>query len=890
MAIELEKSYNPKNFEDKWRKFWDDNKFWHPEIDKSQDPYVIMIPPPNVTGILHMGHALNNTIIDTLTRWKRMQGFNTLYLPGTDHAGIATQKKVEERLAKNGLKRTEMSRKDFITKVWEWKEEHGSIILNQLAKLGCATDKDRERFTLDEGLSKAVREIFVKLYEDGLVYKDNYIVNYDPGLQTVISNEEVIYEERKDKLYYIKYPIKDSNDYLTIATVRPETMLGDTAVAVHPEDERYKKYIGKIAILPIMEREIPIISDKYVETEFGTGALKITPGHDPNDFEIGIRHKLDVISVIDKDMNMNNNCPDRYIGLDRFEARDEIIKELKDKDLFIREEDYLHKVSIGDRSGVMVEPLILEQWFVNMKPLAEKAIEIVENDTITLTPDKWKKVYLHWMNNIRPWPISRQLWWGHRIPVWICNDCGKYTVTREDPTECTHCNSNNIHQETDVLDTWFSSWLWPFSTLGWPDKTDDLDYFYPTDVLSTAPEILFFWVARMIMAGLYALDEIPFKRVYFHSTVLDEIGRKQSKSLNNSLDPLEVIKYFGADALRFTILSLAPIGQNIKVGLDTKTDETIKRSKFSEIGSKFCNKLWNASRFFLLNLDEKYVSSIDNVKLDEIDKWILSELNETIKTVNNSLDAFRFNDVANTLYHFVWDNYCDWYLELSKVRLYGDNEESKKTATTVLLHVLEQTLKLLHPLMPFITEEIYQKLPNHDISIMISKYPEFNSNLIDEEAEKDFALIQEMVYNIRNIRGETRIPIEKKIDVIFKIENEKSQNILNKFSNYIKPLAKVSKLTFGKDKERPEKSAYAVGSGYEIYIPLSGILDIDNEIQRIQKEINKAENELERVNNKLNNDKFINNAPEEVVEKEKGKRNEFQNSIEKLKHNLELIS
>jgi valyl-tRNA synthetase len=494
------------------------------------------------------------------------------------------------------------------------------------------------------------------------------------------------------------------------------------------------------------------------------------------------------------------------------------------------------------------------------------------------------------MNNIRPWPISRQLWWGHRIPVWICKDCDKYTVTREDPTECSHCKSENIYQETDVLDTWFSSWLWPFSTLGWPDKTKDLDYFYPTDVLSTAPEILFFWVARMIMAGLYALDKIPFKRVYFHSTVLDEIGRKQSKSLNNSLDPLEVIKYFGADALRFTILSLAPIGQNIKVGLDTKSDETIKKSKFSEIGSKFCNKLWNASRFFLLNLDEKYVSTIKNVNLDEIDRWILSELNETIKIVNKSLDSFRFNDVANTLYHFVWDNYCDWYLELSKVRLYGEEEEAKKTATTVLLHVLEQTLKLLHPLMPFITEEIYQKLPNHDESIMISKYPEFDPNLLDKEAEKDFELIQEMVYNIRNIRGEARIPIEKKINVIFKTENEKSEKILSKFSDYIKPLAKVSELSFGSDKKRPEKSAYAVGNGYEIYIPLSGILDIDKEKQRILKEISKAENELKRVNNKLSNDKFINNAPAEVVDKEKNKQEEYQNSIEKLKHNLDLIS
>ncbi len=890
MAIELEKSYNPKNFEEKWRKFWDENKFWHPEIDKSKKPYVIMIPPPNITGILHMGHALNNSIIDALTRWKRMQGYNTLYLPGTDHAGIATQKKVEERLAKQGKKRIQMTRKDFVDKVWEWKEEHGSIILKQLDKLGCATDKDRERFTLDKGLSKAVREIFVKLYEDGLVYKDKYIVNYDPGLHTVISNEEVVYEERKDKLYYIKYPIKGSDKHLTIATVRPETMLGDTAVAVHPEDERYKDFIGKIVILPIANREIPIIADSYVEKEFGTGALKITPGHDPNDYEIGLRHNLEIISVIGKDMLMNEMCPERFRGLDRFEARKKIMEELREHNLIEKEEDYVHKVSIGDRSGEMIEPLVSIQWFVDMESLAKRAIKVVEDGEVVMIPDKWRKVYLHWMNNIKPWPISRQLWWGHRIPVWTCSACGKYTVTREDPDKCIHCGSKDIAQEEDVLDTWFSSWLWPFSTLGWPEKTEDLEYFYPGDVLSTAPEILFFWVARMIMAGLYVMNDIPFKRVYLHSTVLDELGRKQSKSLNNSLDPLKVIDVFGADALRFTILSLAPIGQNIKVSLDTSSEETIKKSKFSEIGSKFCNKLWNASRFFLLNLDEKYISGIDNVQLTTIDKWILSRLNDTIKSVNQNLDAFRFNDVANSLYHFVWDDYCDWYLELSKVRLYGQDEEGKKTATTVLLYVLEQSLKMLHPMMPFITEEIYQKLPKHDKSIMISKFPEYCEKHFFEEAENEFSLIKDMVYNVRNIRGEMRIPIEKRVDAIFKIENNTTEKIISEYEDYIKSLAKISNLSAGKDKIRPEKSAFAVGNGYEIYIPLSGLIDIDAEIQRLNKEIAKHENELKRINGKLTNEEFVKNAPEDIVEKEKAKKEEFELSINKLRNNIKLIS
>ncbi len=873
----LDKTYNPKDFENKWFDYWTEKNYFHSTVDKTKIPYTIVIPPPNVTSVLHMGHGLNNTIQDILIRWKRMQGLNALWIPGTDHAGIATQNVVERQLAKEGKSRHDLGREAFIERVWEWKHKHSHAIIDQLKKIGSSCDFKRERFTMDEGLSKAVREVFVKLYEDGLIYKGKYIINWCPRCTTALADDEVDYEELDGAFYHIKYPFAEGDGYIEIATTRPETMLGDTAVAVNPKDETKTHLIGKFVILPLVDKKIPVIADEYVDMEFGTGVVKITPAHDPNDFQVGLRHNLERVKIFNDDGTISKNAPAKYIGMDRFECRKALVKDLKDRDLFIKSEPHKHSVGHCYRCKSVVEPYLSEQWFVKMKPLAEKAIKVVEDGTIEMYPKKWKKTYLHWMYNVRDWCISRQIWWGHRIPVWYCKDCGEVLVSREDITKCSKCGSQNIEQDKDVLDTWFSSWLWPFSTMGWPEKTEDLAYFYPTNVLSTAPEILFFWVARMIMAGLYFMDKIPFSQVYLHATVLDEVGRKMSKSLGNGIDPLEVVKEYGADSLRFSVISLAPIGQNVLLSMD----------KF-KIGSKFANKIWNASRYILMNFDPKFLKNISEVELDLPEKWIISRLNKTIKTVNEGLEKFYFNEVALTIYDFLWHDFCDWFVELSKIKIYSDNLKDKETAFTTLIYVLENSLRLLHPLMPFITEEIWQKLEGTQESITIAEYPSYDASKVDEETEKQMQYIMDISYSIRNIRGEMNIPPHKEIPVIIKSQEQK--DFLNEYKHYFQSLCKVGNIKIYKNPKKPEKSAFAVGTGYEVFVPLADLIDLDKEKSRLEKELAKLEAEIEKTKKKLANKNFLEKAKPEVVEKERNKFEEYNNSIIKLKSNIEMLS
>lgn len=867
---ELDKKYNPKTLEDKWFSYWENNQFFKASVDPKKKPFTVMIPPPNVTSILHMGHGLNNTIQDVIVRYKRMDGFNALWIAGTDHAGIATQNVVEKMLAKEGKKRQDLGREKFLEKVWEWKNKYGDAIINQLKKIGCSCDWDRTRFTMDEGLSKAVREAFVRLYEDGLVYKGEYIINWCPRCTTALSDEEVEHKEENGHLYHIKYYIKGSNDFLTVATVRPETLLGDTAVAVHPDDERYQKYIGKMVILPILEKEIPVIADPYVEKEFGTGVLKVTPAHDTNDFELGLKHKLPIINILTPEGKMNHLAGE-YQGLDRFACRKKIVEDLKEKDLLVKEEPYLKSVGRCYRCDCVVEPYVSSQWFVKMKPLAEKAIMVVEKDEVTLMPDMWKKVYLNWMNNIRDWCISRQIWWGHRIPAWYCKDCNEITVSKETPTQCVKCGSKHIEQETDVLDTWFSSWLWPISTLGWPEKTQDLEYFYPTQFLSTAPEILFFWVARMIMSGLYFENKVPFKDVYLHSTVCDTHGKKMSKSLGNGIDPLEIVDQYGADSLRFTILYLAPVGQRIRLA----------KNSF-EIGFRFCNKLWNSARFIFMNLEGTEVKNIQSIQLDDWDKWILASLNETTAKMRKYMDSYRFNEMADTLYHFIWGDFCDWYVEVSKIKIYSKNHEEKTAAISVLTHVLERSLRLLHPIMPFITEEIWQKIPGRTgKTIMKADYPK-PEGFDFSESNKAIESIKEVIYHIRNIRGDLAIAPEKKVSAILSTADKAKEKTFSTYLESIKTLSKAEFIDLIQVHSKPDKTISAVGTGFEVFVKLDGVLDFDKELERIEKEMAKLEKELSFIQGKLSNPEFVDKAPEAVVTKEKERQKEFLQKMEKL--------
>jgi len=905
----LDKVYNPSQVENKWYTYWMKNRLFHADPNTKNKPYTIMIPPPNVTGMLTMGHILNNTVQDLLIRWKKMEGFETLWMPGTDHAGIATQNKVEAALREEGMSRYDLGREKLIERVWQWKEKFGGIILKQLRKLGAACDWERERFTMDTGLSNAVKEVFIRLYEKGLIYRGRRLINWCPRCHTALADEEAPSRDINGKFWHIKYPIQDSGKFIVVSTTRPETMLGDTAVAVHPDDERYQALIGKTVMLPLMNRRIPIVADEHADPEKGSGAVKITPAHDFDDFEVGERHRLEQIQVMDEAGVMNDQAGP-YKGLDRFDARKKILVDLEKSGFLAGDEPRLTPVPHCYRCDTVVEPYLSDQWFVKMKPLAEPAIRAVKTGKIKFYPKHWEDTYFHWMENIRDWCVSRQIWWGHRIPVWTCAN-GHLHVSREAPAVCSECGDKNLTQDPDVLDTWFSSWLWPFSTLGWPETTPELKAFFPTNTLATGPDIIFFWVARMIMASLEFTGEVPFTDVYFNGMIRDLSGRKMSKSLGNSPDPLwliqgadtETVKAFaknnpsykqgvppyGADAVRLTMVYLTPLGG------DVHFDHTLV-----EMGQKFCNKLWNASRFVLMNLNDEddKLPSVHDLKSDSMDiadQWILSRLQKTIQQVRQGLEQFRFNDAAHNIHGFVWGEFCDWYLELIKPRLYDqDHSEARTVAQTVVLHGLEQILRLLHPFIPFITEEIWQALPlfrNFDQikTIMTQAYPVFESGLINEEAEASMTILQQIIIAVRNIRGEMNVPQDKKANLIIRGNTEALKRI-HQYSIYIRRLAHVDQLETGKNLQRPESSAAAVVQNMELFIPLGGLIDIAKERDRIQKEILRLEGLLKGISAKLKNKNFINRAPEAVVEREKQKENDTRDKVEKLKSNLAVLN
>ncbi len=875
----LPKSYDPKNVEEKWYKFWEENGLFKPDINSKKEPFCVVIPPPNVTGFLHMGHALNNIIQDIVCRYKRMKGFNVLWQPGTDHAGIATQNVVEKELAKEGVSRHEIGRERFIELVWEWKEKYGNIIINQLKRLGCSCDWSRTRFTMDEGLSKAVKEVFVSLYEEGLIYKDDYIINWCPRCHTALADIEVEHEEKDSFLYHIRYPFKDQEGYLIVATTRPETLLGDTAVAVNPKDKRYKEHIGKTVLLPILRRPIPVIADDYVDMEFGTGALKITPAHDLNDFEIGNRHSLERIKVIDENGKMSD-LAGPYEGMDRFECRKKIIEDLEKEGLLEKIEPY--KTAIGHcyRCKTVIEPLLSKQWFVKTNPLAKPAIEAVKEHRTKIFPSNWEAVYFEWMNNIRDWCISRQIWWGHRIPAWYCKNCGHINVSKEEIKVCLKCGSKELYQDEDVLDTWFSSALWPFSTLGWPEKTKELELFYPTSLLVTGFDILFFWVARMMMMGLHFMGDVPFRDVYIHALVRDAEGKKMSKSKGNVIDPLDVMNKFGTDAFRFTLAALAAQGRDIKL-----SEEKI-------IGYRhFVNKLWNASRFVLMNLkDETDILDIEINKEDLSieDKWIITRLSEVVKDVSEAIETYRFNEAAGVCYQFVWHEFCDWYVEMSKWYLYGDDENKKRSTLITLLNVLSTILKLLHPFMPFVTEEIWQRLPGKRESIMISQFPEPEDFFKDEQALEKIGLVMEVITAIRNVRGELRIPPSKRVNVTIDAPEQKIA-LLEEYIHHIKELAKAEDIKIGYGMEKPDFCATSIVGDISIYVLLKGLLNIEEEKKRIMKEIKKTQKDIEMFKKKLENKNFVEKAPSHVVEEVREKLNMANEKFSKLEQSLRFL-
>lgn len=874
----LPKIYEPHAVEKKWYAFWKEEGYFHADENDARDSFCIVIPPPNVTGSLHMGHALNNTLQDILVRFKRMDDKSALWLPGTDHAGIATQYVVEKGLAQEKKTRKGLGREKFIERVWEWKKQHGGIIIDQLKRLGASCDWDRERFTLDEGLSKAVREVFVRLYEEDLIYRGDYIISWCPRCHTALSDLEVDYQETDGNFYHITYPLTKGKKSIVVATTRPETMLGDTAVAVHPDDERYQDLIGKEVVLPLVDRVIPIIADKYVDSSFGTGALKVTPAHDMNDFEVGARHNLPLVKVIDDSGTMNENAG-RYRDLDRFTCREKIVEDLKTQKLLKKVESYTHNVGRCYRCSDVVEPTVSKQWFLRVGPLAKPAIEAVREGRTRIIPKAWEKTYFEWMENIRDWCISRQIWWGHRIPAWYCTSCGDIIVDREEPKICKNCGSNELEQESDVLDTWFSSALWPFSTLGWPDKTQELVHFYPTSVLITGFDILFFWVARMMMMGLKFMGNVPFRDVYIHALVRDAQGRKMSKSLGNVIDPLLMIDKFGTDAFRFTLAALAAQGRDIKL-----SEETIAGYQH------FANKIWNASRFVMMNLedyDPKKSPPYSQYPLAA--KWILSRANRLATTVRSALDNYKFNEAASALYQFIWHEYCDWYVELSKQDLddkTGQGDAARRATQQVLVEVLDTILRLLHPFMPFITEEIRQKLPGTSGSIMIAPFPKANNKFLNATAEEEMEIIQQVVYHIRNIRGEMNIPPSQKAEVVLYSASSATTSLLKHYQGYFVPLASIKKLSFCTAKERPKAAATAVLKDVEIFVPLAGLIDFAEEEKRIKKEIGKVDKELTFVKKKLANEDFRSKAPTEVVEKEENRRKELIEKEKKLSTSL----
>ena len=871
MKKELGKNYDP-SIEDRIYKNWLEKKYFHAKVDKTKTPYTIVIPPPNITGHLHMGHALDNTLQDILIRWKRMQGYSALWLPGTDHASISTEVKIVDKLAKEGITKEQLGREEFLKKAWEWKEEYGGTIVNQLKKLGNSCDWDRERFTMDEGLSKAVLEVFVKLYEKGYIYKGEKLINWCPNCQTTISDAEVEHEEKDGFFWHIKYPIKDTNEFLQFATTRPETMLGDTAIAVNPEDERYKHLIGKTCIIPFVEREIPIIADNYVDMEFGTGVVKITPAHDPNDFEVGERHNLPKINILNDDGTINENGG-KFKGLYRYDARKQIIKELEEMGLFIKAEPINHSVGTHERCSHIIEPLIKSQWFVKMEDLAKPALEAYYNKELRFIPDRFAKIYTHWLENIKDWCISRQLWWGHRIPAYYCN-CGHIEVASVKPEKCSKCGSSNLIQDEDTLDTWFSSALWPFSTLGWPEKTEELEYFYPTNVLVTGYDIIFFWVVRMVFSGIEQMGQIPFKDVLIHGLVRDSEGRKMSKSLGNGIDPLEVIEKYGADALRLMLTSGNSAGNDLRFYWEK-----------IEANRNFLNKIWNATRFILMNIEEEPTEDLEN--LTEVDKWILSKCNTLAKEVTQNLESYDLGIALSKIYDFIWDEYCDWYIEMVKPRLYNKEDKTRNTALWTLKKVLINSLKMLHPFAPFVTEEIFTSIQEEEETIMLSKWPEFEQNLSFEESEQNIELIKVAVKNIRNIRSEMNVPNSKKAQVIIVSENE---NVLKIFENgevFFKALAYASEISTRKNNEGIGNDAVSIviPNGV-IYMPFAELVDIEKEVERLKKEEEKLIKEVERVEKKLSNEGFVSKAPEKVIEEEKAKMEKYKDMLEKVKEQL----
>ncbi|NLW90716.1 MAG: valine--tRNA ligase [Syntrophomonadaceae bacterium] len=877
-ARNLPSVYEPGQVEAKWYAFWKENNYFAPSNDHSKKSFSIVMPPPNVTGSLHLGHALDNTLQDILTRWRRMQGYNTLWLPGTDHAGIATQAKVEEALSQEGLSKHDLGREKFLDRVWEWKRLYGQRITDQLSLMGSSCDWSRERFTMDEGCSKAVREVFVNLYNKGLIYQGDYIINWCPRCNTAISDIEVEHEDSDGHLWHIKYPVDGSDDFVVVATTRPETMLGDTGVAVHPDDERYQHLIGKNVLLPLMNRLIPIFADDYVDREFGTGAVKVTPAHDPNDFEMGLRHGLEQLAVMDSQAVMNDNAGP-YQGLERYECRRRVVADLEAQGCLVKVDDHRHAVGHCQRCDTVIEPLISKQWFVRMKPLAQPAMEKVLSGEIRFVPERFTKIYINWMENIRDWCISRQLWWGHRIPVWYCQNCGEVICAKIDPDHCSKCESSDLIQDEDVLDTWFSSALWPFSTLGWPAASDDMKHFYPTSVLVTGRDIIFFWVARMIFSGIEHTGQVPFYDVNIHGLIMDGQGRKMSKSLGNGIDPIEVIEKYGADTLRFSLITGVTPGNDVRFHWD-KVENT----------RNFANKIWNASRFVLMNLADYQQTQIEDNELTLADRWMLARLNLKKEEITNLLERYDLGEAAKNMYDFIWDEFCDWYIELAKPRLNSGIARERMVIQNMLYRVLNDILLLLHPFMPFITEEIYQYLPGHHETIMQEPWPVKNEKEVSLQAIEQMGQIMGIIRALRNIRSEFGINPGAPLKAILLISDNAGRELVSANQHYIKQMAGVRELEImAALANKPTQALTALTSGAEIYVPLEGVIDLEKETARLEKELKGAQTELEKAEAKLNNDSFLARAPQAVIDKEKAKAEEARLKKEGLLQRLEIL-